>query len=64
MKVEEKSFPMRHFSANLNDFQQRYCRLKTADFGDFTVVMAASFFTAQSERFLEAICRGGNHSRT
>ena len=41
MKVKEKSFPTRPFSANLNDFQQKYYRLKTADFGDLTVVMAA-----------------------
>ena len=49
MKVEEKSFPTRHFAANLNEFQQRYCRLKTADSGDFTVVMAALFFTALND---------------
>ena len=46
MKGEEKSFPTRPFSANLNDFQQRYCRLKTADFRDFNAAMAALFFVA------------------
>ena len=40
-----------------------YCRLKTADFGDFTVVMAALFFTALND-FWKQFAGRGNHSKT
>ena len=63
MKVEEKSFATRPYSANLNDFQQSYCRLKKADFGDFTVAMAALFITALN-RFWKQFAGRRNHSGT